>query len=244
MCTSRYWNLILETMNQIVNQEMNAIEAAAQRCAGVIAEGGVLHVFGTAHSAAQVTETFYRAGGLACVNALLEPSLSVQSGALWSTWTERQPGLARLILDRYDLRAGEPMLIFSVSGVNDVPVDVATESRARGLPVIAITSRGYCRAIAEERGLPRTLLTEADLVIDNHVPSGDAALSLPNGEFRAASTSTIAASFVYHLVLERILEQLEARGVAAPIFASANLPGSQAHNAALVARYRNRIRHL
>ena len=54
---------------------------------------------------------------------------------------ERQSGLASLILDRYDLNAGEPMIVFSVSGVNSVPVEVATESRSRGLPVIAITSR-------------------------------------------------------------------------------------------------------
>jgi uncharacterized phosphosugar-binding protein len=150
-------------MDRIVVREAKGIEAAAQRCAEVIAQGGILHTFGTAHSSHHVAETFYRAGGLACVNAILEPSLSVHAGALVSTWTERQLGLARLVLDRYDLRSGEPMIIFSVSGINGVPVEVAAESRSRGLWVVAITSRSYCQAATKERCLEKTLLTEADL---------------------------------------------------------------------------------
>jgi uncharacterized phosphosugar-binding protein len=243
MYLSGYLNSITAIMDQIVTYETNTIGSAAQLCAEVIAQGGVIHVFGTAHSSHDVAETFYRAGGLVCVNAILEPWLSVHSGALFSTWTERQTGLADLILDRYDLKPGEPMLIFSVSGVNCVPVEVAAESRARGPPVIAITSRSYCRAVAEERSLPRTLITEADLVIDNHVPIGDAVVPIPHTDFLAASTSTIAVSLIYHLVLERMLKHLTERGVTIPILASANLPGAQAHNAGLIARYRNRIRN-
>jgi uncharacterized phosphosugar-binding protein len=132
---------------------------------------------------------------------------------------------------------------FSVSGVNSVPVEVAAESRSRGLPVIAITSQSYCRAVAEARGLARTLITEADLVIDNHVPIGDAVVPIPHSNFRAASTSTIAASLIYHLLLEQILKHLTQRDVCIPIFASSNLPSAQAHNAELIARYRKRVRN-
>ena len=223
-------------MNQIVAHETNAIGSAAQLCANTIARGGVIHVFGSGHSSHQAAETFYRAGGLACVDAILEPLLSVDAGSRLSTWTARQPGLARLILERYDLQAGEPMIIFSVSGVNSVPVEVAAESRSRGLPVIAITSRTYCRAIAEERSIARTLITEADLVIDNHVPIGDAVVPIPHGNFRAASTSTIAGSLIYNLLLEQILKHLTERAVCIPIFASTNLPSADAHNAKLIGR--------
>jgi uncharacterized phosphosugar-binding protein len=243
MHSSDYWISITETMNQIVAHEPNAIGSAAQLCADTIARGGVIHVFGTGHSSHQAADTFYRAGGLACVDAILEPLLSVDAGALVSTWTERQSGLASLILDCYDLNAGEPMIIFSVSGVNNVPVEVAAESRSRGLPVIAITSQSYCHGVAEARGLARTLIAEADLVIDNHVPIGDAVVPIPHSNFRAASTSTIAASFIYSLLLEQILKRLTERDVCIPIFASTNLPGADAHNAELIARYRKRIRH-
>jgi uncharacterized phosphosugar-binding protein len=241
--SSDYWISLTETMNQIMAHETNAIGSAAQLCADAIAQGGVIHVFGTGHSSHQAADTFYRAGGLACVNAILEPFLSIGGSALLSTWMERQSGLASLILDRYDLKAGEPMIVFSVSGVNSVPVEVAAESRSRGLPVIAITSQSYCGAVAEARGLARTLITEADLVIDNHVPIGDAVVPIPHSNFRAASTSTIAASLIYHLLLEQILKHLTQRNVCIPIFASSNLPSAHAHNAELIARYRKRVRN-
>jgi uncharacterized phosphosugar-binding protein len=243
MHSSDYWISVTETMNEIVAHEMGAIGSAAQLCADTAAQGGIIHVFGTGHSAHQAAETFYRAGGLACINAILEPLFSVDSGALLSTWTERQSGLASLILDRYAPIAGEPIVIFSVSGVNSVPVEVAAESRSRRLPVIAITSKSYSRDIAEARGIARTLITESDLVIDNHVPTGDAVLPIPHTNFRAGSTSYIAASFIYNLLLEQIIKRLTERAVSIPIFASANLPGADAHNAGLIARYRKRIRH-
>jgi uncharacterized phosphosugar-binding protein len=240
---SNYWNSLTETMNQIVVHETGAIGSATELCVDVIAQGGVIHVFGTGHSSHQAADTFFRAGGLACVNAILEPFLSVGAGALLSTATERQSGLASLILDRYDLRSGEPLIVFSVSGVNNVPVEVAAESRSRGLRVIAVTSRSYCQAVAETRGLAKSLLTEADLVIDNHVPTGDAVVPIPGSAFRAAPVSTIAASLVYHLLLEQIVKRLTERGVRLPIFASSNLPNAHAHNAELIARYRGRVRN-
>jgi uncharacterized phosphosugar-binding protein len=230
-------------MNRIVAHEGDAIGSAAQLCTDVIAQGGVIHVFGTGHSSHQAADTFYRAGGLVCVNAILEPFLSVGVGALLSTEMERQSGFAGLILDRYDLRAGEPLIVFSVSGVNNVPVEVASEARSRGLRVIAITSRSYCQAVAETRGLAKTLITEADLVIDNHVPIGDAVVPIPHSDFRAASVSSIAAPLVYHLLLEQIIKHLTERGVRVPMFASSNLPNTNAYNAELIARYRERVRN-
>jgi hypothetical protein len=50
MYISSYLNSITAIMDQIVTYETNAIGSAAQLCAEVIAQGGVIHVFGTAHS--------------------------------------------------------------------------------------------------------------------------------------------------------------------------------------------------
>src|SRR5262245_53884042 len=136
MSSMRYLESVNAIIGQIVTHETEAINAAAQCCANAIAQGGVVHCFGTGHSALHIAEAFYIAGGLACLHAILEEPISLYAGSLISSWMERRPGLAPIILDRYDLKAGEPILIFSVSGVNCVPVEVATESRARGLTVI------------------------------------------------------------------------------------------------------------
>jgi uncharacterized phosphosugar-binding protein len=243
MSSYRYLQSINAIIDQIVRHESEAIASAARCCADAIAKGGVLHCFGTGHSALLAADTFYRAGGLACLNAILEEPVSVYAGSLIGSWGERQPGLAGLILNRYDLRAGEPIIIFSVSGVNCVPVEVAAESRARGLTVIAITSRAFCESVASREGFNRTAITEADLVIDNHVPVGDAVLAIQGSELLACPSSTIAATLIYNLILERISDNLVELGVPVPIFASANLSGADEHNKKLIARYRHRIRH-
>jgi uncharacterized phosphosugar-binding protein len=62
-------------------------------------------------------------------------------------------------------------------------------------------------------------------------------------DFRAASTSTVAVALIYNLLLEQIVTDLRQRRIPVPIFASANLPGAQAHNAQLIERYRPRIRN-
>ena len=243
MSSPHYLESINAIIDQIVKHETEAINSAAQCCAKVIAQGGIVHCFGTGHSALHVADTFYRAGGLACLNAILEEPISVYAGSLVASWMERRTGLAGIILDRYDLRPGEPIIIFSVSGVNCVPVEVAVESRVRGLTIIAITSRAYCESVAGSRGLSRTVITEADLVIDNHVPIGDAVLPIPGSELRTGPGSTIAVTLIYNLILERISKLLVELSIPVPIFASANLPGADEHNRRLIAQYRHRVRH-
>ena len=242
MSSSQYLSSINAIFDQILIHETDSIDAASRLCADAIIAGGVVHCFGTGHSALHVADAFYRAGGLACLNPIMEPSISVHAGSLISTWMERQSGLAGLILDRYELREGEPMIIFSVSGINCVPVEVAAVSRARGLRVIAVTSRAYCRSVSGA-GV-RSLLAEADQVIDNHVPPGDAVLTLNSGELRACPASTVAVALIYNLILEGVIRILMDSGVEPPIFASSNLPGAPEHNRKLIAQYRHRIRHL
>jgi uncharacterized phosphosugar-binding protein len=96
---SIYWDALFRAMHEIRAKETGAIERSAQLCADVIAGDGVIHTFGTGHSALSVADTFFRAGGLACVNAILEQQgFSVSGGCLFIVWAERQSGIAGLIL--------------------------------------------------------------------------------------------------------------------------------------------------
>ena len=54
MHASGYWISVTEIMNLVIAHETNAIGSAAQLCADTIAQGGVIHVFGTGHSAHHV----------------------------------------------------------------------------------------------------------------------------------------------------------------------------------------------
>src|SRR6266496_1702825 len=66
-----------------------ALDTVAGRMLEVIGAGGVLHTAGTGHSVAMVLETFYRAGGLACVRPVFHPGLLPLSGGPASALRER-----------------------------------------------------------------------------------------------------------------------------------------------------------
>ena len=72
---SEYLNRIVESLQRISKEESAAMERAADAVADVICADGIIHVFGCGHSHLAALDTFYRAGGLACVS----PSCSIRS---------------------------------------------------------------------------------------------------------------------------------------------------------------------
>ena len=135
-----------------------------------------MHVFGPgAHSYMGAEEMFYRAGGLACINAILDPGVSMEHGALRTTRIERTPGYAAAVLKGYDLRPGDPMIITSSYGINAVSVEAAEYAREKGLWVIAITSADFGKHLPADHPARhpsgKTLPELAHITIDNRVPS-------------------------------------------------------------------------
>ena len=94
-------------LDRVEETQAESIREAADLIAGSLMNGGVWHVFGTGHSHFLGEEVYYRAGGLAPVNAILFPALMQHEGPATSTQLERMPGLAKLVLDKADARRGE-----------------------------------------------------------------------------------------------------------------------------------------
>src|SRR5262245_44014086 len=61
MSSPQYLQSINVIIDQIVSHETPAIVSAARCCANAIAQGGVVHCFGTGHSALLAADAFYRA---------------------------------------------------------------------------------------------------------------------------------------------------------------------------------------
>src|SRR5918994_1972742 len=134
----RYLDRLAELLTAL-RAEGARIEAAAKMMADCIAAGGVVHVFGSGHSHMMAEEVFYRAGGLWAFNAMLDINLT-SFGTLKAGMVERAEGYARVILDSFDVRPGEVVVIVSNSGINPVPIDLALEAGRTGARTIAITS--------------------------------------------------------------------------------------------------------
>src|SRR6266540_3538244 len=195
------------------------LDTVAGRMLEVIGAGGVLHTAGTGHSVAMVLETFYRAGGLACVRPVFHPGLLPLSGGPASALLERTRGLAALLAGQAGARPGELAFVFSSSGANPVPVELAQCLREGGAKLDEV----------------------ADHVIDTLVPPGDAAYRHDGVGVAAAPLSSLASVYAWNLLLARLVDRAAAARVDLPLWRSANLAGGDAHNADLARRYRARV---
>ena len=202
-----------------------------------IASDGVVFTAGTGHSAVPVLESFYRAGGLACVHPVYHPALNPLEGAAASTHLERSSGFARLLVEAANPARGDVAFVFSNSGVNPVPVEVALGFKQRDAVVVVVSSRQHMEAAPRRH--ERRLDEVADHLLDTLAPYGDSAY--PPGDPATGAVSSLACLYVWNLLLARVLELGRERGIEVPLWKSANTAGGEERNRRLTERYRRRI---
>jgi uncharacterized phosphosugar-binding protein len=238
----RYFDRLDELLGEL-RAEGPRIEAAAELIAGCIAAGGVVHVFGSGHSHMMAEEVFHRAGGLMAFDAMLDVNLTA-FGTLRAGLVERTEGYARLILESYDVRPGEVVIVVSNSGINPVPIELAIEARALGARTIAITAAAGYASAESRHSSGRRLAEVADLTIDSRVPVGDAILSFAGLAAPVAAASTALGAALMNAVVAQTVEAMLANGHQPPVVVSMNVPGGDERNRELVERYRPRLRLL
>ena len=240
-----YLDQARQALARLRADEGASICAAAAAVAGALEADGVLHVFGAGHSHLLAEEAFYRAGGLAAVNPILDRRLMFFDGVMASTEAEREPGAAMRILEREDVRAVDAAIVASNSGRNAVPIEMALGLQARGVKVIAITSLAHSRAVAARHASGRRLYEIADIVIDSGIPAGDAAVELPGTTLRMGPLSTVVGAAIVHAITIEAAALLAQRGLEPPVLASANLDTTSRRDLErTLARYAGRIRYL
>ena len=232
---SEYLEKIGEILRRIEDEEAGRLARAAELVADVICRDGLVHVFGCGHSHLAALDTFYRAGGLACVSPLLDEDLMLHDGAAKSCRLEKMSGIASEAFRRQGVKAGDVVVVISASGKNAAPVEMLRAAKAAGVTTVAISSSAY-------RAHGATLLDEADVPIDCKVPYGDAVIDV--GAAKMGGLSTYASLFILNSILIEGAKRAEARGVTPPVYVSGNVEGGTARNAALEERFLGRVKRL
>lgn len=229
---------LLETVEK---EEGKKIEQAAETIVERIERGGIVHVFGCGHSHMLGEEVFYRAGGLAPVRVIFHEPLMLHEGAVTSSQLERQNHYARQFMQKEDVRPDDVVIVASTSGKNPVPIDVALIAKERGAYVIGLTSSAYAQE--QSRHIDGKLLYQVvDLVLDNHIPKGDATMQHPDSPLRFGSASTVIGATIINSVLIEVVARLIEQGHnPPPVFISGNVAGADEHNEKIVDQYRKRI---
>ncbi len=234
-----YLKTAMATIEKVMETQAGALDQAAEWIVESIKGGGVLHVFGSGHSHAISEDVFWRAGGLAPVNAILDINLTQIGGGspTRSTRLERLEGYARIILDNYDLRSGEVIIVVSQSGINPGPVEVAMAAKSMGLKVVAITSLEQSSHSPSRHSSGKHLYEVADLVIDNCVIPGDACIEIAPGLPKTAPLSTVVCCSIMQCLVAETATRLYQQGIDPPVWTSANVPGGDERLARLLEQF-------
>jgi uncharacterized phosphosugar-binding protein len=149
------------------------------------------------------------------------------NGQRQAMFVERVEGLAEVILSNFELEPPDVMLVFSVSGLSAVPIEIAQGARRRGLPVVAVTSLEHSMSAASGHSSGTRLLDHADVVIDLCTPPGDALVAIEGLDVPVAPGSTIAAVGIANELKARTAALLVERGAMPPVLTSAALVGAE-----------------
>jgi uncharacterized phosphosugar-binding protein len=240
-----YISELQNLLERIKQGQREKIVAAGKLVADALIADGLVHTFGTGHSHLIADEAFFRAGGIAAINPILDERLVFLKGALESTRAERFSGFARALVEKEQVGPNDVAVVISNSGRNAAPLEMALEMKSRGARVVAITSVEQSSSSMPLHSSGKRLFEVADVVIDNCVPPGDALLALPGLGSRIGPSSTVAgAAIINSIMIEAVAETLR-RGMPVPVLPSANLDGvTESTLTELLGRYRGRVRYL
>jgi uncharacterized phosphosugar-binding protein len=217
----------------IEKTQMDHILEAASLCTGAIADGGLVHLFGTGHSRIPLEEMFPRYGSFPGFHPIAELSMTFHTqvvganGQRQAMFIERTEGLGEVILSNFAFSGSDVMMVFSTGGSTAVPIDVAMGARSRGLPVIAVTAVEHSMASESGHSSGTRLLDHADVVIDLGIPPGDSLVEIKGANARVGPGSTIANVAVVNAIKVATASMLHDRESLPPVLTGSQLVGAE-----------------
>ncbi len=249
MYTQQYWDIIKDNIEKINQKQGENVKAAAKLMADAIENDRLIGVYGGGgHTTLCMGEMFFRAGGLANINPIMETGLSVFNQALKYLEFERTVNYGAAIIKYYDLKKDDLLIIFHNIGINPATIDAAEEAKKRGVKIIAVSSSLWQSEMPKDHFIRhpngKNLFDYADVRIDDYNPVGDAVINVEGFGTPIAPISNIVDFYIAHLLEIRTVEECVKRGIVPPCWTSANTPDGDKKNAALLEKYKPRVKML
>jgi uncharacterized phosphosugar-binding protein len=239
-----YLDHVVEILQNVATDQKSGFIAVRIAVATALASDHLIYIAGSGHSHLVAAEAFFRAGGIAAVQPIFDPSLMLHVSASNSSLAEREPGIAARVLSRYDIGPGDIVFVVSNSGRNAFPIEVATIAKEKGATTIAITSMEHTRAVTSRHASGKRLFEIADIVLDNGALYGDACLEIGPDRLAMGPVSTISGAFIINAVIAEAVAILADQGTPVDVYQSSNGKGGEAAVDVIVDRWKTRIKGL
>ena len=244
-----YYESLLKNFEKVNETQGENITAAAELMSEAIKNDRLIHVYGGGgHTTLPVGEMFFRAGGLSCINPIMETGLSVFNQALKYLELERTVNYGSSIVKYYGLKKDDVLIIFHNIGINPATIDAAMEAKKCGARIIAVSSSYWQEEMPADHFIRHpnktNLFDYADVKIDDFNPVGDAVVTVPGLETPIAPVSNVIDFYIAHLLEIETVRLCIQKGVTPPVWSSANTPGGDEKNAAYLEKYKPRIKML
>lgn len=244
-----YFQKLMENFKQVNDTQGPNILKAAELMTQAIKEDRLINVYGGGgHTTLPIGEVFFRAGGLANINPIMETGLSVFNQALKYLELERTVNYGSAIVKYYDLKKDDVLIIFHNVGINPATIDAAMEAKSNGVKIIAIASSYWQNEIPADHFIrhpsKKNLFDFADVAIDDFNPVGDATVTVDGFDTPLAPVSNIIDFYIAHLLEIQTVAECVKQGITPPVWTSANTPGGDEKNKAYLDKYKPRVKML
>lgn len=231
MLAKQWLNNARDVMSRIEETQMENIRQAAEIMADSIEAGRWVHTFGCGHATIPIEEMYPRIGGFVGFHPMIELPLTFftritgEMGVHQFLFLERVEGYGVEIMKGYNFDQRDTMWLFSHSGINNVNIDIAIESKKKGMKVIAFGSAAEAKGKKSRHSSGKTIFEVADLVVDTCAPLGDSSVPLKNHRDKVGPVSTMAFVTCVWMTVTTVAEILADRGVKLFIHPSHNVAG-------------------
>ena len=234
----------------IVSNQIDCIQQAADWFTKSILSDRMVHLFGSGHSRILVEEMWPRYGSFPGFNPIVELSLTFHNQVVGSNgqrqamFLENTHGLAEKILRNYDLTKTDSALIASSSGCNVVPIEIAQGFKDKGIKVVAIISREHSESSESRHKSEKKLQDFSDLVLDTGAPKGDAMTEIDGLDTPVSPGSTVGGCMIINAIKAEVADRLTKAGQPPNVLTAGAIAGKERATELFEAAYDEHSRRL
>lgn len=244
MSAYRYTAAVRGILEHLEGTQADNIEAAAGHIIHALTHQGAVFCSEIGHGIQG--DFLNRAGGLAAVQFLnfglsvTDPVADCLANRPDGQGIDREIETIRLAVRAGNLRAGDVVMVGSVSGRNIRPIELALACNEIGVHSVAFTSLTYTANVQSLHPSGKRLSEAAETVIDIGAPYGDAAMTIPGIDTEVGPVSGVSMAVAGWMIWERVMTRMADAGDPPTVFMSFNRAGGADYYARSREQYNKR----